>query len=125
MNYLNIRTQTLLNVDTAVRQEGGDDEVLWRLARALYELAKASSDAHRAAALLREAYDNVTAALAINDRNFAVHKWTAILVDEVAALEGSKARILQSFVMKDHMQVREIKRVCALSLYNFYCVALV
>ncbi|XP_018021357.2 uncharacterized protein LOC108677616 [Hyalella azteca] len=33
---------------------GGDDEVLWRLARALYELAKASPDAQRAGALLRE-----------------------------------------------------------------------
>lgn len=45
-------------------------------------------------------------ALELNDHNFAVHKWMAILVDEVAALQGSKSRILQSFVMRDHMQVR-------------------
>ncbi|KAF2355049.1 Tetratricopeptide-like helical domain [Trinorchestia longiramus] len=90
--------------------EGAADEVLWRLARAKYEVAKASADSKRTAALLREAYAHVTAALAINDSNFAVRKWVAILVDEVAALEGSKARILQSFVMKEHMQ-----RACELN----------
>lgn len=45
------------------------------------------------------------AALAINPNNFAVHKWMSILIDYVYGYEGTKARISQSYNVKEHMMV--------------------
>lgn len=90
-----------------LHKDSPNDEILWRLSRATYERAKAAGAENNTtlrAQLLREAFSYVERALTINKDNFAVHKWMAILVDEVAALDGSKARILKSFVMKEHME---------------------
>jgi len=83
--------------------EAGDAEVLWRLARACYRRGKTAEGAERAAHY-REGLAFARSALEKDDTIFSVHKWVAILVNEVAQLEGSKERILQSFVMKEHMQ---------------------
>ncbi|XP_042877207.1 regulator of microtubule dynamics protein 1-like [Penaeus japonicus] len=80
------------------------DEILWRLGRATYEKAKAAKTDDEKKVLYREALDYVEAALAINSENFAVHKWMSILIDYVYGYEGTKARISQSYNVKDHME---------------------
>lgn len=86
-------------------QEVKHDEILWRLGRATYEKAKAAKTDDKKKVLYREALDYVEAALAINSENFAVHKWMSILIDYVYGYEGTKARISQSYNVKDHMEV--------------------
>nr|XP_045606970.1 regulator of microtubule dynamics protein 1-like [Procambarus clarkii]XP_045606971.1 regulator of microtubule dynamics protein 1-like [Procambarus clarkii]XP_045606972.1 regulator of microtubule dynamics protein 1-like [Procambarus clarkii]XP_045606973.1 regulator of microtubule dynamics protein 1-like [Procambarus clarkii]XP_045606974.1 regulator of microtubule dynamics protein 1-like [Procambarus clarkii] len=80
-----------------------NDEILWRLGRATYEKAKSTKTEAERKVLYREALDYVEAALAINPENFAVHKWMAILIDYVYGYEGNKARISQSYNVKNHM----------------------
>ncbi|XP_068222926.1 regulator of microtubule dynamics protein 1-like isoform X2 [Palaemon carinicauda] len=87
-----------------------NDEILWRLARATYEKAKAAATDAEKKVLYREALDYAEEALSINENNFAVHKWMSILIDYVYGYEGTKARISQSFNVKHHME-----RACQLN----------
>ncbi|KAG7154849.1 regulator of microtubule dynamics protein 1-like [Homarus americanus] len=80
-----------------------NDEILWRLGRATYEKAKAAKTDDDKKILYREALNYVEEALALNQENFAVHKWMSILIDFVYSYEGSKARISQSYNTKNHM----------------------
>ena len=93
--------------------------MLWQLARACYRRAKGVSSTTQRAELLNEALDYAERALELNDNNFAVHKWMAILVDEVVTLNGSKARIQKSFVMKRHM---EVSGFVSKKLISFRCI---
>ncbi|XP_064080575.1 regulator of microtubule dynamics protein 1-like [Macrobrachium nipponense] len=92
------------------RQSLKSDEILWRLARATYEKAKAAATDAEKKVLYREALDYAEEALSINENNFAVHKWMSILIDYVYGYEGTKARISQSFNVKHHME-----RACQLN----------
>ncbi|XP_046437542.1 regulator of microtubule dynamics protein 1-like isoform X2 [Daphnia pulex] len=85
-------------------------EILWRLARATYEVAKLSSSPIEQKELDFEAYGYVEGALLIDPENFAAHKWMFILLDKKASYEGLKERISQSFVVKKH-----IERACELN----------
>lgn len=85
-------------------------EILWRLARATYEVAKLSSSPSEQKELDFEAYGYVERALLVDPENFAAHKWMFILLDKKASHEGLKERISQSFVVKKH-----IERACELN----------
>lgn len=85
-------------------------EILWRLARATYEVAKLSSSPLRQKELDYEAYGYVERALSLEPNNFAVHKWMFILLDKKSSYEGLKQRISQSFIVKQH-----IERACELN----------
>jgi len=80
-----------------------DAEVLWRLARACYRRAKAASG-DASAEHYREGLAFAWRALERDATIFSVHKWVAVLVNEVAQLDGNKERVLKSFVMKHHME---------------------
>ncbi|XP_063610307.1 regulator of microtubule dynamics protein 1-like [Penaeus indicus] len=88
----------------SAHKEVKHDEILWRLGRATYEKAKAAKTDDEKKVLYREALDYVEEALAINSENFAVHKWMSILIDYVYGYEGTKARISQSYNVKNHME---------------------
>ncbi|XP_076448832.1 regulator of microtubule dynamics protein 1-like isoform X2 [Babylonia areolata] len=96
-----------------------NDEVLWRLARALNEQSKRVDDKAEKKKLIFEAHDSVKQALALNDKNFACHKWYAILMDKVAEYEGTKARISQAYVVKEHfVKASELNPKDATTLYS-------
>lgn len=80
-----------------------NDEVLWRLARAAVDKGKLSKDNEKKR-LYYEAFDYVKKALTLNQDNFAVHKWYAILLDYTGEFEGNKQRITNSFQVKQHFQ---------------------
>ncbi len=85
-------------------QDKKEPELQWRLARITYELAKKAS-AEEKAKMLEGAFELVTTALEIDDGNFAVHKWMAILLNEVSVLKGLKEQIIQSVNVKKHIMV--------------------
>uniref|UniRef100_A0A0P4ZMJ9 Regulator of microtubule dynamics protein 1 n=2 Tax=Daphnia magna TaxID=35525 RepID=A0A0P4ZMJ9_9CRUS len=85
-------------------------EILWRLARATFEVAKLSSSPAEQKQLDLEAYGYVELALRIDPENFAAHKWMFILLDKKASYDGLKERISQSFAVKQH-----IERACELN----------
>lgn len=67
----------------------------------MYKLSKVETK--RKDELVREGYALVDAALKINDQDFAIHKWFAILLDAKGELDGIKARVSQLETVKQHM----------------------
>ncbi|XP_046384649.1 regulator of microtubule dynamics protein 1-like isoform X2 [Ischnura elegans] len=84
-------------------KEEKNDEVLWRLGRALYKLSQEISDPKQKKEMIFEAYNYVSEALSINEKNSAVHKWMSIMIDAKSKYQGLKEKITQAYVMKKHM----------------------
>lgn len=78
-------------------------DIKWRQARALYSLSKTVTGSAKEEHI-REAFNLVTEALALNDNDFAGHKWMAVLLDAKSGLDGMKERITQLENVKKHMQ---------------------
>lgn len=67
----------------------------------MYKLSKV--DTKRKDELIRGGYALAADALKINEKDFAVHKWFAILLDANGELDGIKARVSQLETVKHHM----------------------
>lgn len=85
-------------------KDSDDVEVLWRLARAEYKLAKNKDISENEKKLLIfSAYAMILKAMELDENNFAVHKWMSVLLDERSAYDGIKSRITQLERVKGHM----------------------
>lgn len=99
-------------------KDDNNDEVLWRLARSAFEVAKFEKSLDDRNKLNEEALAYAEKALEINDGNYAVHKWMAILIDAVSEAKGTKARISQSERSKFHIKkATELNPMDATSFY--------
>ncbi|XP_043921921.1 regulator of microtubule dynamics protein 1 [Protopterus annectens] len=79
-------------------------ELLWRLARASRDLAQLSStSADNKKKLIYEALAYAKKSLD-KEPNFAAHKWYAICISDVGDYEGTKAKIANAYVIKEHFQ---------------------
>lgn len=78
-------------------------EIKWRLARVTFSLSK-PLPSPRKEELVREAFRYAEEALALNDADFASHKWYSILLDAKSSLDGIKERVTQLETVKKHMQ---------------------
>lgn len=67
----------------------------------MYKLSKV--EVKRKEELIRGGYALVDEALKLNDKDFAIHKWLAILLDAKGELDGIKARVSQLETVKQHM----------------------
>lgn len=54
--------------------------------------------------LIRGGYELVNEALKLNENDFAVHKWMAVLLDAKSELDGIKARVSELKNVKIHME---------------------
>ena len=79
--------------------------MLWRLARITYELSKKAKSADKER-LVNEAFSTIQKALQLDEENFAVHKWMAILLNARSTLLGTKEQITQSYNVRKHMEVK-------------------
>lgn len=61
--------------------------------------------------MVRESYAYLKGALEKDDKNFAIHKWYAILLDAKSNLDGLKERVTQLENVKKHMLVIVLKIV--------------
>lgn len=78
-------------------------EIQWRKARAYYSLSKSAKEKSEREKLIRQSYELIQQALEKDDKNFAIHKWMAIVMDANAELDGIKARVSQLELMKNHI----------------------
>ncbi|XP_058831096.1 regulator of microtubule dynamics protein 1-like [Topomyia yanbarensis] len=78
-------------------------EIKWRIARTLYNLSK-TVPSPKKEQLIRESFQYATDALALNDTDYATHKWYSILLDAKSGLDGIKERITQLENVKKHMK---------------------
>ena len=76
---------------------------MWREARAIYKLSSTIQGKARKDEYIREGFELVTKALALNDENYACHKWMSVLLDAKSELDGTKERISQLENVKKHM----------------------
>ncbi|XP_002735261.1 regulator of microtubule dynamics protein 1-like [Saccoglossus kowalevskii] len=84
-------------------KDSKNDELLWRLARAARDLAQLSTtETNVKKTLTYEALAHAKKALDANDGNFACHKWYAICISDVGDYEGTKQKIANAFVIRDH-----------------------
>ncbi|XP_062500938.1 regulator of microtubule dynamics protein 1-like isoform X2 [Corticium candelabrum] len=78
-------------------------DILWRLARAARDVSQLSdtqkNDKKR---LVYEALEYATRAVEYGPNNFACHKWCGIALSDVGDYEGTKAKITNAYVIRDH-----------------------
>ncbi|KAK6624684.1 hypothetical protein RUM44_011543 [Polyplax serrata] len=100
-------------------KETDDPEVLWRLSRALYNMSKQKGTSKTdKEAQIKEAYQYIEKALSLNQEHYAIHKWTAILIDAKSALESIKSRINNLPLFKKHLTMAiELNPKDATSIY--------
>lgn len=79
-------------------------QILWRVARAKFQLSKSAQDSKDKEKLVYESYEHVCKSLELDDKNGLAHKWAAILLDAVSTLKGTKERVLQVLNMRNHME---------------------
>lgn len=101
--------------------ENSDDVgVLWRLARAQYDVAQLNETSKvNSKKLMYEAYEVIQKALKLNEvEDYAVHKWYegfksvyfddwnryGIILSAIGDLEGTKVSIANSYVVKEHWE---------------------
>lgn len=78
-------------------------EIKWRVARVLYNLSK-TVPSPKKEEMVRESFQFATEALALNDNDYASHKWYSILLDAKSGLDGIKERVTQLENVKIHMR---------------------
>ncbi|XP_078072163.1 regulator of microtubule dynamics protein 1 isoform X2 [Mustelus asterias] len=86
-------------------KDSTNGEILWRLARASRDLAQlGSTPVEKRKQLTYEALEFAKKALERNELSFAAHKWYAICISDVGDYEGTKAKIANAYVIKEHFQ---------------------
>lgn len=86
------------------KQNQNDANVLWREARALYKLSSTNKDKGEKEKNIRDGYELIVKALELDDKNYACHKWMAVLLDAKSDLDGIKARVTELETVKKHME---------------------
>ncbi|XP_037075783.1 regulator of microtubule dynamics protein 1-like [Pollicipes pollicipes] len=84
-------------------KEGEDVELLWRLARAIYEQHKPLPTDAAKLQRLQEGLTTVERAMALDNHHPNCHKWMAIYLNAITKLQGSRAQIEKGPVIKEHM----------------------
>nr|XP_039265004.1 regulator of microtubule dynamics protein 1-like [Styela clava] len=81
-------------------------EILWRVSRASRDLALNGSDVSKEdkKALVYDAFETAKRALEIDETNWGSHKWFAITLGDVGDYEGTKIKISNAYVIKDHLE---------------------
>jgi hypothetical protein len=90
-------------------QDEDDVEVLWRYARALYKMSKEAPNEKERQRLVFEGFEVAEKALKKGKHISPVHKWYSILLDAKSNFEGTKARIIVTEKVKQHMLVRNFR----------------
>lgn len=67
----------------------------------MYKLSGTSKD--KKEKCIREGFTIIEKALELDDKNYACHKWMAVLLDASSELDGIKARVSQLERVKKHM----------------------
>lgn len=74
----------------------------------MQKLSKGCTDKKQKEDYIRKAFACADEALKLDENNFAIHKWYAILLDAKSELDGIKARVTELETVKKHM-VRAIE----------------
>lgn len=83
-------------------QDAGNYEVIWRLSRAHFDFYDNSDDEAYSNEQIYKALGYAEKALELKDDRAESHKWYAICIGKVGIIEGSEAKIKNSYKVRDH-----------------------
>ncbi|KAJ8979217.1 hypothetical protein NQ317_011856 [Molorchus minor] len=89
-------------------------EVLWRIARALYNLSFENVTGEMRWKMMEEAQDVLDMALAEGEANSSVHKWIAIVLDATSGMVSLEQRVKTSMLVREHLM-----KACQLNPTDF------
>jgi len=93
-----------------VKSKPDDVEILWRLARANYELGEIASDKTVKQEYFTEAHKLAAKCLELDEKNAMSHKWVAITTSGLGDFLSTKEKIGNSFKIKEHaLKALELK----------------
>ncbi|XP_070842200.1 regulator of microtubule dynamics protein 1 [Chaetodon trifascialis] len=108
-------------------KDSDDAEFLWRLARTSRDVSLLPNmEAERKKQLMYEAFEYTKKALEKDDKCFAAHKWYAICLSDIGDWEGTKVKIGNSVIIRDHLEEAiKLNPRDATSLYvlGYWCFA--
>lgn len=82
-----------------------DAEIIWRYARATYEMSKkpdVQKDTKKKNAFVYEAFEAIKLGLTNTPNHFKIHLWYGILLNSVGEIEGSSVKIKNLPTVKEH-----------------------
>lgn len=89
--------------EALAKEENQVGEVFWRMARACREKANTTTDKEQKKSLTAEGFENSLKGVTKEPESFGCNKWHGIMLDLTARLEGTKKRIENSFLVKQHL----------------------
>eukprot|EP01118_Nematostelium_gracile_P007164 TRINITY_DN2318_c0_g2_i1.p2 TRINITY_DN2318_c0_g2~~TRINITY_DN2318_c0_g2_i1.p2 ORF type:complete len:231 (-),score=86.00 TRINITY_DN2318_c0_g2_i1:69-761(-) len=93
-------------------------EILWRLARAHFDLSDTKADKAFREDHLKKGYEVASKALTIDGNNPFSNKWFAIMTSAMGEFQGQKEKIQNSFKIKEHaLKANELKPKDATTLH--------
>ena len=87
----------LLNLTNNLDSFPQDVEVLWRLARAHFEIADQTEDEEIDKKYLYPGFKYAKMALGINSNSARANHWYAVLIGQIGLLEGTEQKIINSY----------------------------
>lgn len=81
-----------------------NDDLIWRLARAIYEVEKLNSNKQEQIKAFEYAFSLLEKALVINEQNGNVHKWYVIVYNTILEHRGVKEKINKGELLKSHLE---------------------
>eukprot|EP00455_Lapot_gusevi_P053146 TRINITY_DN822_c0_g2_i1.p1 TRINITY_DN822_c0_g2~~TRINITY_DN822_c0_g2_i1.p1 ORF type:complete len:235 (-),score=82.27 TRINITY_DN822_c0_g2_i1:61-765(-) len=78
-----------------------EPQILWRLARCLYDLSERQADVEVKKALLTAGHEHAKKAIEIDPNCGPGHKWFGITLSETSEFEGNKAKILAAYTIRE------------------------
>ncbi len=98
----------LLNLTNKLESFPQDVEVLWRLARAHFEIADQTEDEEIDKKYLYPGFKYAKMALGINSNSARANHWYAVLIGQIGLLEGTEQKIINSYDVEKYA-LRAIK----------------
>ncbi|MFQ6614197.1 MAG: tetratricopeptide repeat protein [Fidelibacterota bacterium] len=86
----------------AESMEPDNFEVIWRLARAHFDLSDNTTDEEAISKNVYAGFDYAKRALEMNPDRAESHKWYGILIGRVGELEGTEQKIKNSYLVAEH-----------------------
>mmetsp|Transcript_14925 Transcript_14925/g.20858 ORF Transcript_14925/g.20858 Transcript_14925/m.20858 type:complete len:235 (-) Transcript_14925:38-742(-) len=98
-------------LSAAVKDYPEDPQVLWRLARAHFDMADDKpQDANYRKEHFFQGLAPAEKALQLDNNHFAIHKWYAIMLSQIGDFIPSKEKIANAFKIKEHaLKALELK----------------
>jgi len=88
-------------LEAGIQAHPENAELLWRLARALYQDAhQKPDDKVEQKALLEKAYDVAQQVITVNEDHWGGHKWSGIILGSLGDFKASKDKIASAFTVK-------------------------